>query len=416
MNVLVIGSGGREHAIVHKMKQDGIKNIYCAPGNAGIEELATCVPLKVDDVRGLVDFALEKKVYLTVVGPESALQAGVVDAFTASGLTIFGPTRQAALLETSKSFAKTLLKKYDIPSPHFEVFDTSADALDYAGTIAYPAVIKADGIAAGKGVIIVADRSQAAAAIRDIMDNRVFGDAGKVVLIEEFLKGAESSYFVVANERGFVPLGSARDYKRLCDHDDGPNTGGMGALSPSDKLSPQLEEKVVNKIVSPLMGALEKEGIVYRGVLYAGLMIVGGEPYVLEFNARFGDPETQALLPRLEGEMIGILTDSAKGRTFSDRLSLRQDVSVCVVMASKGYPAGPQANTVIEGLKDAVGKDIFIFHAGTKNERGVIKTAGGRVLGVTALGENAHGARERVYKAINSIVFDGAQFRSDIGL
>ncbi len=416
MNVLVVGSGGREHAIVHKMKQDGIKKIYCAPGNAGIEELAACVPIKSDDVRGLVDFALEKKIYLTIVGPELSLQAGIVDAFTERGLTVFGPTRQAAMLETSKSFAKKLLKKYGIPTPQFEVFDASADAIDYAGTISYPAVIKADGIAAGKGVIIAEDSSQAMAAIKGIMDNRVFGDAGKVVLIEEFLEGAESSYFVLSNERGFLPLGSARDYKRLRDHDDGPNTGGMGSISPSDKLTPELEEKVVKKIVYPLMEALEKEGIVYRGVLYAGLMIVDDEPYVLEFNARFGDPETQVLLPRVEGEMVGILTDSAKGRMFSERLSLKQDVSVCVVMASKGYPASPQTNNVIEGLKDAVGKDIFIFHAGTRNEKGIIKTAGGRVLGVTALGESMKAAREKAYRAIGSIVFEGSQFRSDIGL
>ncbi|MCL5276412.1 MAG: phosphoribosylamine--glycine ligase, partial [Deltaproteobacteria bacterium] len=351
-----------------------------------------------------------------IVGPELSLQAGIVDAFTERGLTIFGPTRQAAMLETSKSFAKKLLKKYGIPTPQFEVFDTSADAIDYAGTISYPAVIKADGIAAGKGVIIAEDSSQAIAAIKDIMDNRVFGDAGKVVLIEEFMEGAESSYFVLSNERGFLPLGSARDYKRLRDHDDGPNTGGMGSISPSDKLTPELEEKVVKKIVYPLMEALEKEGIVYRGVLYAGLMIVDDEPYVLEFNARFGDPETQALLPRVEGEMVGILTDSAKGRMFSDRLSLRQDVSVCVVMASKGYPASPQTDNVIEGLKDAIGKDIFIFHAGTRNEKGIIKTAGGRVLGVTALGESMKAAREKAYRAIGSIVFEGSQFRSDIGL
>jgi phosphoribosylamine---glycine ligase len=416
MDILVIGSGGREHAIVHKMKQDGIKSIYCAPGNAGIEELAQCVPIKADDINALLKFAQEKKIALTIVGPELSLERGVVDLFTANGLTIFGPTRQAAMLETSKSFAKRLMKKYNIPTPAFEVFDTSADAIDYAKTMSYPAVIKADGIAAGKGVVIVTDPTEAATALKDIMDNRVFGNAGKIVLIEEFLKGVESSYFVISNGNSFIPIGSARDYKRLMDNDEGPNTGGMGSISPSDKLGPEIEKKVVDKIVAPLMDALRKEGIVYRGVIYTGLMLANNEPYVLEFNARFGDPETQAVLPLIESEMAGILTDSAKGRLFSDALKLKQDVSVCVVMASKGYPAHPQTGDIIDGLKGTARKDIFVFHSGTKNEKGIIKTAGGRVLGITAIGENIKIAREKAYKAVGNIIFSHSQYRRDIGL
>lgn len=416
MNVLVIGSGGREHAIVHKIKQDGIKNIYCAPGNAGIEELAKCVSIKIDNVDMLVKFAKEKNISLTIVGPELPLQAGIVDAFNANGLAIFGPSRQGALLETSKSYAKNLLKKYKIPTPPFEVFDRSEEAIDYAKTINYPAVIKADGLAAGKGVIIVNDLVEATQTIRNMMDNRVFGDAGKIILIEKFMTGVESSYFVISNGTSFVSMSSARDYKRLKDNDTGPNTGGMGSISPSDKLSPELERKIVNKIVSPLMDALKAEGILYKGVLYSGLMIVKDEPYVLEFNARFGDPETQAIFPRIQSDLIGILMDSAKGKMFTDSIKFKKEVSVCVVMASKGYPSSFKTGVPIEGLKDAANKDTFIFHAGTKNDRGIIKTAGGRVIGITALGETIKIARERAYKTVNNIIFEGAQFRRDIGL
>ncbi len=415
MNVLVVGSGGREHAIVHKIKQDGIKTIYCAPGNAGIEELADCVPIKVKDVNALLQFAKEKKIALTVVGPEVPLQEGIVDLFTANGLSIFGPTRQAALLETSKTFAKKFLKNHGIPTPAFNVFDSSADAVDYAKAMSYPAVIKADGLASGKGVVIVDDLSGALVAIKDIMENRVFGDAGRVILIEEFMKGVESSYFVIMNGDTFVTVGSARDYKRLLDHDEGPNTGGMGSLSPSDKLTPEIERKITGRIVSPLMDALKKEGISYKGVLYVGLMIHDDDPYVLEFNVRFGDPEAQALLPRVESELVSVFMDSSRGRMFSGSIKLRDDVGVCVVMASKGYPKDPTAGSNIEGIKEAAGKDIFIFHAGTKNEKGVIKTAGGRVLGITAIGDSVNAARERAYGAVGNIIFEGAQYRRDIG-
>ena len=416
MNILVIGSGGREHALVHKIKQDGIKNIFCAPGNAGIEELAQCVPIKADDVSGLLQFAKEKRISLTVVGPELPLQAGIVDIFTANGLVIFGPTKQAAMLETSKVFAKKLLKTYAIPSPAFEVFDTSADAIDYVKTRSFPLVIKADGLASGKGVIIAGELSEAISAIKDIMDNRVFGDAGKVLLVEEFIRGVESSYFVISNGATCINVASARDYKRLNDNDRGPNTGGMGSISPSDKMTPELEEKINRRIVSPLMEALKKEGIVYKGVLYVGVMISNNDPYVLEFNARFGDPETQAILPRIESDLVGVFMDSAKGKMFAEPIKLKEDVGVCVVMASQDYPVNPRTGITIEGLKAAGGKDTFIFHAGTKNEKGVIKTAGGRVLGITALGESIKAARERAYKAVNNIIFEGSQYRRDIGL
>jgi phosphoribosylamine--glycine ligase len=416
MNILVIGSGGREHALVHKIKQDGIKNIYCAPGNAGIEELAQCVPIKADDLDGLLKFAQEKKISLTIVGPELPLQAGIVDTFTANGLAIFGPTKQAAMLETSKAFAKKLLKTYGIPTPAFEVFDSSADAIDYVKTLSFPVVIKADGLASGKGVIIADEVSHAISSIKDMMDNRIFGDAGKVILVEEFMKGVESSYFVISNGNTFINVASARDYKRLKDNDLGLNTGGMGSISPSDKLTPELEEKINERILSPLMDALRKEGIVYKGVLYTGIMISNNDPYVLEFNVRFGDPETQAILPRIESDLVSVLMDSAKGKMFAESITLKKDVGVCVVMASQGYPVAPRTGITIEGLKAAGGKDTFIFHAGTKNEKGTIKTAGGRVLGITALGEDIKTAREKVYKAVNSIIFEGSQYRRDIGL
>jgi phosphoribosylamine--glycine ligase len=416
MNIIVIGSGGREHAIVHKIKQDGIKNIYCAPGNAGIEELAQCVPIKADDLDGLLKFAQEKKISLTIVGPELPLQAGIVDTFTANGLAIFGPTKQAAMLETSKAFAKKLLKTYGIPTPAFEVFDSSADAIDYVKTLSFPVVIKADGLASGKGVIIADEVSHAISSIKDMMDNRIFGDAGKVILVEEFMKGVESSYFVISNGNTFINVASARDYKRLKDNDLGLNTGGMGSISPSDKLTPELEEKINERILSPLMDALRKEGIVYKGVLYTGIMISNNDPYVLEFNVRFGDPETQAILPRIESDLVSVLMDSAKGKMFAESITLKKDVGVCVVMASQGYPVAPRTGITIEGLKAAGGKDTFIFHAGTKNEKGTIKTAGGRVLGITALGEDIKTAREKVYKAVNSIIFEGSQYRRDIGL
>ena len=416
MNILVIGSGGREHALVHKIKQDGIKNIYCAPGNAGIEELAQCVPIKADDVSGLVRFAKEKRIALTVVGPELPLQAGIVDIFTENGLVIFGPTKRAAMLETSKVFAKKLLKTYGIPTPAFEVFDTSADAVDYVKTLSFPVVIKADGLASGKGVVIASELSEAISAIKDMMDNRVFGDAGKVLLVEEFIRGAESSFFIISNGANFINVASARDYKRLHDNDRGPNTGGMGSISPSDKLTPELEEKITRRIVSPLMEALKKEGIVYKGVLYVGVMISDNDPYVLEFNVRFGDPETQAILPRVESDLVGVFMDSAKGKMFAEPIKLKEDVGLCVVMASQNYPVNPRTGVTIEGLKAAGGKGTFIFHAGTKNEKGVIKTTGGRVLGITALGESIKAAREKAYRALNNIVFEGSQYRRDIGL
>ncbi len=416
MNIFVIGSGGREHAIVYKMRRDGIKNIYCAPGNAGIEELAKCVPIKVNEIDKLLKFALEKKITLTIVGSELPLNLGIVDTFEANNLMIFGPTKRAGMLETSKSFAKKLMKKYNIPTPAFEVFDSSADAVDYAKSISFPAVIKADGIAAGKGVVIVNDLPQAINAIKDIMDNRIFGDAGRCILIEEFLKGVESSYFVISNGSSFTNIGSARDYKRLLDNDEGPNTGGMGSISPSDKLTPQIEEKVVKKIISPLMDALNEEGITYKGIIYAGLIIVNDDPYVLEFNARFGDPETQVILPRMDNDLIGILINSARGKTFSAKINLKQDAALCVVMASKGYPMHPQTGSIIRGLKNAPGKDIFVFHAGTKNEKGILKTAGGRVLGITAIGDDIKTAREKAYSRVSNVTFEGAQYRNDIGL
>ncbi|MCL4478061.1 MAG: phosphoribosylamine--glycine ligase [Deltaproteobacteria bacterium] len=416
MNILVVGSGAREHAIVHKLKQDGIKNIYCAPGNAGIDELATCVQINHDDINGLINFAKEQHISLTIVGPEISLSLGIVDAFNENDLTIFGPTKQAAMIESSKFFARQIMHNYHIPQPGFEMFDNSNEAIDYVKTISYPAVIKADGLAAGKGVSIVNTREEAIAVVKAMMEQRIFGDAGKKILVEEFLNGVESSYFVISNGKGFVKLGSARDYKRLNDMDKGPNTGGMGSISPSDKITPAMEKKVIDKIITPLMDAFKQESIVYKGVIYTGLMIVDNEPYVLEFNARFGDPETQAIIPRIISDLSSILVDSAKGKTFTETIKTKEEVSVCVVMASKNYPEHPETGKIINGLRDAVKKDTFIFHAGTKKEKGSIITTGGRVLAITGIGTDYESAREKAYRSIGNIVFEGANYRKDIGL
>ncbi len=419
MKILVIGGGGREHALVWKLKQgDGVEAVYCAPGNAGIEAEATCVPISPTDLEGCLTFAKEKGIGLTVVGPEAPLVAGIVDRFAAAGIPIIGPDRKAARLEGSKAFTKAILRDAGVPTADFEVFDDPADALKALQGKPYPLVVKADGLAAGKGVLIVSSREEAEQAIRTIMEEKAFGDAGNRVVLEEFLEGEEASFIVLTDGETILPLASSQDHKAIYDGDKGPNTGGMGAYSPAPVVDTSMHEKVMSAVIEPVVEAMNKRGTPYRGILYAGLMIADGTPYVLEFNVRMGDPETQPILFRMEGDLVETFIRLHEGQLHRAKMDWSPNPSVCVVLASKGYPGAYEKGKVITGLEALEGRsDVKVFHAGTKrNDAGEIVTNGGRVLGVTAIDASLASCREKVYKAIESIHFDGMTFRKDIGL
>ncbi len=417
MKILVIGSGGREHALVWKIRQsEHVKKIYCAPGNGGIAGIAECVDIKAEDIKGLLQFALKNKIDLTVVGPEGALAAGIVDEFRKNDLMIFGPAKDAARLESSKVFAKEFMKKYNIPTAEFQTFKDATKAVNFLKGKNFPMVIKADGLAAGKGVVIANSFKEAKEAVEQIMTKKIFQDAGNKIVIEECLEGEEASILAVSDGGNFVLLDSAQDHKRIFDGDLGPNTGGMGAYSPAPVVTKELLKSVGLNVVMPVIQGMRKEGCPFTGILYVGLMITEDGPKVLEFNVRFGDPETQAILPRMKNDLVQVMLASCEAKMHQIRLEWEKRACVCVVLSSRGYPGAYEKGKEIAGLNDAAAvSSTVIFHAGTEKQNGKIITSGGRVLGVTSLGSGIEEAIETVYQAVEKIKFDGCFFRRDIG-
>jgi phosphoribosylamine--glycine ligase len=417
MKVLVIGGGGREHALIWKIAQSPrVKKVFCAPGNAGISDLAECVPIPAGDLHGLLDFARRRKIDLTVVGPEGPLSEGIVDLFEGEGLRIFGASRRAAEIESSKSFAKGLLEQYRIPTARGRSFRSLTQAERYLRKRGLPVVVKADGLAAGKGVIVCTTEAQALDALKRIMVKREFGDAGNQVVIEEVLQGEEASFLAFTDGKTVLPMPSSQDHKAIYDNDRGPNTGGMGAYSPAPVVDRLMHRKIMNEIMIPTVKAMAAEGRPYKGVLYAGLMIDRDQLRVLEFNGRFGDPEAQPLLMRIKIDIVPIMEAVIDGRLDQCRLEIDKRASVCVVMASAGYPGSYPKGAPIKGL-DAVKKmkDVVVFHAGTKLAKRAVVTDGGRVLGVTALGDTVAEAIAKAYEAVGRIKWEGAYCRGDIG-
>jgi len=417
MKVLIVGSGGREHALAWKVAQsEKVEKVYGAPGNPGIAQIGECVDIKPTDIEKLVDFAEREGIDLTIVGPEAPLVAGITDEFEKRGLKVFGPSKAAAQLEGSKAFAKEMMRKFGVPTADFQVFDDPEKAKEYIRKVGAPIVVKADGLAAGKGVVVAQTVEEAIKAVDRIMVERVFGEAGNRVVVEECLKGEEASYLVITDGERFVPLATAQDHKAVFDGDRGPNTGGMGAYSPAPVLSEEMERKVQEKVIKPILRGMAQEGMPFKGILYAGLMITEEGPKVLEFNVRFGDPEAQAILRRLEDDLVEVALSAVEERLVEE-LHWRPETSICVVLASKGYPGKYEKGKVITGIEEAEKvPTVVVFHAGTAVKDGKLVTNGGRVLNVTALGKDIVEARERVYEAVKRIQFDGMHYRTDIGL
>ena len=417
MIVLVIGSGGREHALVWKIAQSSlVKKIYCAPGNAGIGGLAECVNISVLDIEGLKNFALGKGVDLTVVGPELPLTLGIVDIFKAAGLKVFGPSKKAAELEGSKVFSKELMSKYAIPTAEYRVFTDLKEAKQYIDTKKYPLVIKADGLAGGKGAVVCANKSDTVSTLELIMEKRAFGDAGDRVIVEEFLRGEEASFIVVSDGSDFCVFPTSQDHKAIYDGDKGPNTGGMGAYSPAPVVTPSMEKEIISNIISPTLDALKKEGCLYKGFLYAGLMITEDGPKVLEFNCRMGDPEAQPLLMRLKTDIVPLLMAGIEGGIKDISVEWHDFAALCVVLASGGYPGDYKMGYEIKGLGNiGHSENTVVFHAGTSIKDGKICTNGGRVLGITSSGMDIREAIENAYRAADRIYWEGIYYRRDIG-
>src|SRR5437870_9008002 len=418
MKILVIGSGGREHALAWKLKQSPrAERIFCAPGNAGTAEIGENVAISVSDLASLVRFAKENHVDLTVVGPDDPLAAGIVDLFAEEGLRIFGPTKAAARLESSKIFAKKLMHERGIPTARAGTFERSGDALRFCDRLQFPLVIKADGLALGKGVIIASDPAEARSTIDEMMNQGRFGEAGRRVVVEEFLRGTECSLHALVNGANYRLLQTARDHKRALDGDTGPNTGGMGAFSPANNWNAELEDQFHKKIMRPLLRGLQEKEITFRGLLYPGLMLSADGARVLEFNCRFGDPETQALLPRMKSDLLPLLEATIEGKIDTSIIEWDQRPAVTVVLASGGYPDKYDTGKTIAGLGAAAKlANVQIFHAGTKRANGEIVTAGGRVLAVTALGSTIEVARARAYEAVSRVHFENCHYRRDIAL
>jgi phosphoribosylamine--glycine ligase len=423
MKILVIGSGGREHALVWKIAQSKlVDKIFCAPGNGGISQQAECIDIKAEDIAGLLDFAKKEKIDLTVVGPETPLALGIVDEFDNYKIRIFGPNKKASQLEASKVFAKELMAKYNVPTADFKIFDNADEANKYIEKIGAPCVVKADGLAQGKGVIVSKTIDEAKEAVKSIMQDRIFGESGNKIIIEDCLEGEEASIIVITDSKEVISLVSSQDHKRIFDGDKGPNTGGMGAYSPAPVVNAQLFKEILEKIIYRTIDGLAKEGIDYRGVLYAGIMITKDGPKTLEFNVRFGDPETQAILPRLKSDLLEVIL-AASEQKLSRLRSLDWDnrACVCVVCASGGYPGNYEKGKEIFGLEEAAKtKDVVVFHAGTKRLQAPDSTLkaitnGGRVLGVTGLGNNIKEAINRTYQGVEKIHFEGMHYRRDIG-
>jgi phosphoribosylamine---glycine ligase len=418
MKILVVGTGGREHALVWKLGRSAdAERIFCAPGNAGTAEIAENISISAGDLTALVRFAKENRIDLTVIGPDDPLAAGIVDLFIAERLRAFGPTKSAARIEASKIFAKELMREQKIPTAEARTFSDSSDALRYCERLKFPVVIKADGLALGKGVIIAADAAAARSAINEMMNQGRFGDAGRRIVIEDFLHGTECSLHALVDGSSYRLLESARDHKRALDGNQGPNTGGMGAFSPANNWNKELQSQFETEIMQPLLRGLLQAGITFRGLLYPGLIITGDRGRVLEFNCRFGDPETQALLPRMKSDLLPLLEATIDGNLSKCAIEWDRRAAVTVVLASGGYPGKYQAGKTISGLDDAAKlEDVQIFHAGTKRADGEVKTAGGRVLAVTALGSTLEAARARAYEAVARIHFENCHYRRDIAL
>lgn len=418
MKILVIGGGGREHTIVWKLsKSPKVSKIYCAPGNGGIAELAECVPIKATDIESVVNFAKENAVDLVVVAPDDPLVAGMVDALEDAGIRAFGPRANAAAIEGSKVFSKDLMKKYNIPTAGYEVFTDPESAIKYIEKGSFPTVIKAEGLALGKGVIIAKDIDEARAAIHDIMEEKVFGASGNRVVIEEFLTGPEVSVLAFCDGKTVVPMVSAQDHKRAFDNDEGLNTGGMGTFSPSRLYDAAKAEECMKNIFLPTVKAMQAEGRPFKGVLYFGLMMTAAGVRVIEYNARFGDPETQVVLPRLKTDLVDIIEAVIDGRLDEIEIEWEDNAAVCVVLASGGYPVKYATGYEISGL-DEIAKydDLTVFHAGTKRDGDKLVTAGGRVLGITAVAENLDAAIRRAYEGVEMVSFKDCHFRHDIGI
>jgi len=417
MKVLIIGGGGREHALVWKISSSPkVDKIFCAPGNAGISRIAECVSIRADDVQGLLSFVKHNKIDVTVVGPEAPLVLGISDAFRSEGLKIFGPSKAASKLEGSKAFSKNIMLKYNIPTAEAGVFTDYDNAIEYIRKKGTPIVIKADGLAAGKGVIVATNEKEAADAVKAMMIDMVYGDAGKMIIIEECLTGEEVSFLVFTDGRDIIPMPLSKDHKRVFDNDKGPNTGGMGAYSPVPTISDEMYLSIMDDIIVPVIEGLEREGYTYEGVLYTGLMITRDGPRVLEFNCRFGDPEAQPIIMRLSSDIMEIIEGVVGRRLGMVNVKWSDSASVCVVMASGGYPDKYRNGKIISGLNDVAGmEDVMVFHAGSANNNENIVTAGGRVLGVTTLGEDIGKAKEKAYEAVSKIYFDGMHYRKDIG-
>lgn len=413
LKVLIIGSGGREHALAWKLQQSPrLGKLYCAPGNAGMASIAKCVEISSDDIQGLLKFAKKEKIDLTVVGPEAPLTAGIVDQFEQAGLKVFGPSQAAAQLEGSKSFSKEFMLRCNIPTATFMSFDYIDDARAFLNHAQFPLVVKADGLAAGKGVVICNTLVEGLVAIDQMMRDKIFAEAGAKVVVEDYLVGEEVSILAICDGENFVILESAQDHKRIFDDDLGPNTGGMGAYSPAPMMTETLLRKIEARIIEPTVRGMAREGTPFKGVLYAGLMLTEQGPQVLEYNVRFGDPETQAVLPRLESDLLEIMLASCDGRLNEMPLVWDKRPCVCVVMSSGGYPGKYETGFEIAGLSSL--EDAFVFHAGTKAEGDKITTAGGRVLGVVSLGNNIKEAIHNVYEAVEKIKFEHMFFRRDI--
>ncbi len=418
MKILVIGGGGREHALAWKLRQSPhADRIFCAPGNAGTSEIAENVTIPANDLPALLKFARENCIDLTVVGPDDPLAGGIVDMFAAEKLRAFGPDKLAARIESSKIFAKELMRAQKVPTAEAATFSEANEALDYCGRVKFPVVIKADGLALGKGVIIAGEAATAKSTIDEMMNQRRFGAAGRRVVIEEFLRGTECSLHALVNGKKYLLLESARDHKRALDGDQGPNTGGMGAFSPADNWNSKLQTLFETDIMQPLLCGLVQQGVPFRGLLYPGLMITSAGPRVLEFNCRFGDPETQALLPRMKSDLLPLLETTIDGTLDQCAIEWDPRPAVTVVLASAGYPGKYETGKPISGLEDAAKLgDVQIFHAGTKGDGRAVSTAGGRVLAITALGSDMEAARARAYQAVSRIHFEGCHYRRDIAL
>lgn len=416
MKILIVGGGGREHAIAWKLAQSPrVEKLYCAPGNPGIAEQAECVAIGAEDIAGICRFAAEHQIDLVVVGPEVPLAMGIVDALEAVGVKAFGPNRKCAQLESSKAFTKAFLDRHQIPTAKYQEFTDAEELKKVIGLFGFPMVLKADGLAAGKGVVIAENRAEAEKAIDEMMSDKIFGSAGERIVVEEFLTGIETSMLCFVDEHTILPMESAQDYKRIFDEDKGPNTGGMGTYSPSLILTEELHRQIKERVLEPTLKGFQQDGLDFKGVLFVGLMIGEDGPKVIEFNNRFGDPETQSVLPRMKNDLLDVLEAVVENRLAGQTLSWDQRRAVCVILASAGYPGTYKKDDEIMGLQD-VEEDILVFHSGTAAKEGKIVTQGGRVLGVTALGDTHDDARQHAYDNIARIDFAGAQYRKDIGL